>query len=124
MNMKNCGRRKITKHKEINDSEKYVTLYISSNFDSLDKMKITSSYSKGKLEISGNGLITSLDFKAKVRPQKYKKARYAIGNVSKNDISKIIGSLRNLRSHLMRRRGPNMSLRTATFTYQDSLRSV
>ena len=35
-------------------------------------------------------MITSLGFKAKVRPQKYKKARYAIKNVSKKDLSKII----------------------------------
>ena len=35
-------------------------------------------------------MITSLGFKAKVRPQKYKKARYAIGNVSKKDLSNII----------------------------------
>ena len=35
-------------------------------------------------------MITSLGFKAKVRPQKYKNARYAIGNVSKKDLSKII----------------------------------
>ena len=63
---------------------------ISLKFDSLDKMRITSSESKYKLEISGKGLITSLGFKAKVRPNKYKKARYAIGNVSKYDISKIV----------------------------------
>ena len=35
-------------------------------------------------------MITSLSLKAKVRPQKYKKERYAIGNVSKNDLSNII----------------------------------
>ena len=35
-------------------------------------------------------MITSLGFKAKVRPQKYKKARYAIENVSKKDLSKLI----------------------------------
>ena len=35
-------------------------------------------------------MITSLGFKAKVRPQKYKKARYSIGNISKKDLSKII----------------------------------
>ena len=63
---------------------------ISLKFDNLDKMKITSSESKGKLERSGKGLITSLGFKAKVRPQRYKKARYAIVNVSKKDISNII----------------------------------
>ena len=53
-------------------------------------MKITSSESKRKLEISEKGLINSLCFKVKLRPQKYKKARYAIGNVSKKDLSKII----------------------------------
>ena len=63
---------------------------ISSKSDSLDKIKITSSESKGKLERPGKGLITSLGFRSKVRPQKYKKARYAIGNVKKKDFSKII----------------------------------
>ena len=41
------------------------------------------------MERSGKGLITSLDFKAKVRPRKYQKARYDIIHVSKKDISKI-----------------------------------
>ena len=49
VNMKNCGRRNIRKHKEIKGSDKYVTLDISLHFDSLYKMKITSSYSKEKL---------------------------------------------------------------------------
>ena len=49
VNMKNCGRRKVRKHKEIRGSDKYVTLDISSKFDSLNKMKITSSDSKGKV---------------------------------------------------------------------------
>ena len=90
VNMKNCGRRNIRKHKDIKGSDKYVTLYISLKIDKLDKIKITSSYSKGKLERSGKGLITSLGFKAKLRPHKYKKARCAIVNVSKKDLSKII----------------------------------
>ena len=63
---------------------------ISLNFDNLDKIKITSSESEGKLERSEKGLITSMCFKAKVRPQKYKRARYATGNISKKDLSKII----------------------------------
>ena len=49
VNMKNCGRQKVRKHEEIKDSDKIVTLDISSKFDSVDKMKITSSESKGKL---------------------------------------------------------------------------
>ena len=39
---------------------------------------------------SGKGLIASLGFKTKARSQKYKKARYAVGNVCEKDISKII----------------------------------
>ena len=56
-------------------------------------MKITYSESKVKLEISGKGLITSLGFKTKAGSQKYKKARYAIVNVSKKGFSKIISEL-------------------------------
>ena len=72
VNMKNCGHRNVKKHIEIKVSDKYVTLNISLKFDSLDKMIITSSYSRVKLGISGNGLITSLGIKAKTRPNKYK----------------------------------------------------
>ena len=53
-------------------------------------MKNTSSESKGKLGRSGKGLVTALDFKTKVGLQKYKKARYAIVNVSKKDLLKNI----------------------------------
>ena len=35
-------------------------------------------------------MITSLGFKAKVRPHKYKKSGYAIGNVSTKELSNII----------------------------------
>ena len=43
INMKNCGRRNVRKHKDKMGSDNYVTLDISLTFDSLDKMKITSS---------------------------------------------------------------------------------
>ena len=46
MNMKNCGCRNVRKHREIKGSDKYITLDISLKFDSLGKMKITSSDSK------------------------------------------------------------------------------
>ena len=49
VNMKNCGCRKVRKHKEIKGSDNIVTLNISTKFDSLNKMKTTSSESKGKL---------------------------------------------------------------------------
>ena len=38
MNMKNCGRRKVRKHKEIKGSDKIITLNISEKFDSLNKI--------------------------------------------------------------------------------------
>ena len=88
--MKNCGRRKVRKHKDINGSYKCVNLDISENFDSLNNMETTSSEPKEKLEISGKGLTNALDFKTKVRSPKYKKVRYSIGNVSEKDLSKII----------------------------------
>ena len=66
VNMKNCGCRKVRKHKEIKDIDKIVTLDISANFDSLNNMETTSSESKEKLERSGKGLVTSMAFKTKV----------------------------------------------------------
>ena len=82
VNMKNCDRRKVRKHKGIKGSEKYVTLNISTKFDSINKMETTSSESKGKLGRSGKVLVTALALKTKLRSQKYKKARYDIGNFS------------------------------------------
>ena len=68
--MKNCGRHKVRKHKEIKGSDKIVTLDISEEFDSLNKMKTAFSESKGKLGRSGKGLVTALAFKTKVRLSK------------------------------------------------------
>ena len=68
--MKNCGRLNVIKHREIRGTDKNVTVDISLKFDSLYKIKITSSESKEKLERSGKGLITYLCFKSKLRPHK------------------------------------------------------
>ena len=46
LNMENCGRHYVRKHREIKGSDKYVTLEISLKFDTLEKMRITSSESK------------------------------------------------------------------------------
>ena len=43
VNMKNCGRHNVRKHREINDRYKYITLDISLKFGSLDKIIITFS---------------------------------------------------------------------------------
>ena len=95
VNMKNCGRHNIRKHRNIRGSDNYVTLDISLKSDSLENMKTKSSESIcfGKIR---KGLITSLGFNAKIRPHKYKKARYAIRNVSKKDLYKIMTEFEKL----------------------------
>ena len=101
VSMKHCGRRKVRKHKEIKGSDKIVTLNVSAKFDSLNKMETISSESKGKLGRSGKGLITTLALKNKVRLEKYKKARYAIGNVIMKELSNIIKEFEKLARYLM-----------------------
>ena len=116
VNMRNCGSCNVRKHRDIKGSDKYVTFDISLRFDSLDKMRITSSDSKDNLGRSGKGLIISLGIKAKVRPHKYKKERYAIGNVSKKDPSRIMREFETLPYEIIPiGRGLNMRLTTVTF---------
>ena len=55
VNMKSFGCQNVRKHKEIKGGDKCVTLDISLKFENLDRMKIKSSESKGKLEKSGKG---------------------------------------------------------------------
>ena len=72
VNMKNCGRCKVRKEKEIKGSDKIVTLNVSAKFDSLNKMETKSSESKVKLGRSGKGLVTALSIKTKVRSKNTK----------------------------------------------------
>ena len=101
MNMKICGRRKVRKHKEIKGSDKIVTMNVSAKFDSLNKKETTSSESKVNLERSGKGLVPDLDLNIKVRSQRFKKVRYAIGNVSMKDLSNIIKEFKKLSRYVM-----------------------
>ena len=96
MNTKNCGRRNVRKNREIKGSDKYTTLDILLKFGSLVKMRIKSSAPKHILGRPGKGLITSLGIKAKTRPKKHKKERYAMVNVSMNYVSKIIREFEKL----------------------------
>ena len=79
--MKNCGQRKVRKHKEIKGSDKcatlnmYEILNISENFDDLDKMETTSSESKVKMEGSGKGLVTALALKTKENSKNLQKGK-------------------------------------------------
>ena len=107
MNMRNFAQHNVRKHKEIKDSDERVTLNsyeilnISEKFDNLNNMETTSSESKLKLEVSGKGLATALALKTKARSKKYKKARYAIGNVSMKDLSNKIKEFEKLSLYLM-----------------------
>ena len=71
VNMRNCGKLNVRKHKEIKGSDKCVTLNmyeilnIPEKFDDLNKMETTSSESKVKMEGSGKGLVTALALKIK-----------------------------------------------------------
>ena len=106
VNMKNCGRLNVSKHIEIKGSDTYITLDIFLKFGSMDKMRISYSEPKDNLGRSGKGLITSLGLKAKSRPKKYKKARYAIGNVSMKNLLNIIGDFEKLPDKIYESRKP------------------
>ena len=111
VNMRNCGKRHFRKHREIKDSDELVTLKvyenmyeilkISEKFNNLDKMETTSSESKVKMEGSGKWLVTALDLKTKESSTRYKKARYAIGNVSMKDLSNKIKEFEKLLKYLI-----------------------
>ena len=88
--MKNCGRINVRKHRQIKDSDNYITLDTSLKFISLGKMIITSSDPKYYLGRSGKCFITSLGLNNNVRSNKYKNSRCVLTNVSMKDISKII----------------------------------
>ena len=67
----------------------------------MNKMKTISSESKGKLGRSGKGLVTALDLNTKVGSKQYKKARYAIVNVSMKELSNIIKEFGKISRYLM-----------------------
>ena len=106
MNMKICGQNIVRKHRGIKGSDKYVTLDILLKFDSLEKMRITSSESKYNLERSGKGLITSMGFKAKERTKRNKMEMHAIRTVSKKELSKIIRDFEKLPYERYERKRP------------------
>ena len=70
VNIKIYGRINVRKHREINGSDKYATLYMPLKFGSMGNMIITSSEPKDNFVISGKGLINSLGIKSKTRPKK------------------------------------------------------
>ena len=98
--MKKCGNRNCRKHIDIKNGEKYITLDISLEFGSLDKIKITSSDPKGYLGRLKKGLITSLGIKTNARSKNKKNSRYASSNFIMKDLSKIIKDFDNFHSKI------------------------
>ena len=90
VNMKNFGRRNVRKHMEIKGSDKYVTLDISSKFDSLDKIKITSSGGKREILKIRKGVDYLYEYQDQSKVAKIKKARYSIRNFNNKYLSNII----------------------------------
>ena len=79
VNMRNCGKRNFSKHREIKDSDERVTLNmyailkISEKFDDLNKMETSSSEAKVELARSGKWLVTDLALKTKARSKNSKR---------------------------------------------------
>ena len=72
VNMRNCGKRNVRKHKEIKKGDervtyenKYEILKISEKNGILDMMETTSSGSKAKMGRSGKVLVTALTLRTK-----------------------------------------------------------
>ena len=87
-------------------------------------MKIKYLELKDNLGRSGKGLITYMGLKAKARPKKYKKARYAIKTFSNKYLSKIIREFDQLPYKSYERRRPKHKPYDSYFNYQDRLQSV
>ena len=77
---------------------------------------MTSSAPKTYLGSLGKSLIAFLGLKAKSGLKAYKKARYAITNISMKDFSNIIWDFQNCVIKVMRLGGPNMIPLIVTFT--------
>ena len=97
--MKNYGHRNVRKHGDIKDGKNYTTLYISLNFVSLDKIKITTLEPKDYLVRSGKGLITYLGINTIRRPKKIKGQGFSL---LMSVLRIFLRLLRNIRIFLMR----------------------
>ena len=114
VNMKNHGRRNVRKHREIKNGEKYITLDISLNFCSLEKMKITSSEPKDYLGRSIKGLIASLGIKIIRRSKKIKKQGFPLLISVLKIFLRLLGNLRICLMRVLWVMGPVTCLMTVT----------
>ena len=96
VNMKNCGRCKVGKHKEIKGSDKYITLDISSKMDILDKMNTTSSESKEKFGNIRKGVGNRSGFQDQSKVAKIQKSGVPSEMSVRRTFRRLLRSLRKL----------------------------
>ena len=94
MNMTSCGRRNVSKHRDIKNGEKYIILDISSKLDCLDKRSVFSSEPKNYMGRPGKGLTTSLALRTK-SSNIIKKASFSITDITNKDFRKLPNNFRN-----------------------------
>ena len=79
--MKNCERCNVRKHREINNGEKYIILYIYYKLGCMEKREVTSSESNNYMGRPGNKMNTYLDLSTK-RSNKKQKAKFDITDIT------------------------------------------
>ena len=93
--MKICGSHNVRKHRDINNSGKYIILDIYFKLDCMDKREFTSSESNYYMGIIGKEMNTSMDFRTK-KSNKKQKSRFDINDITNQDFRKLIRKFNNL----------------------------
>ena len=106
VNMKYCGRCNVRKHREIKSSDKYVSWISCWNLRFWTIWESHLQIQKVIYEDQERGWLPLWVSRPKTMPKKYKKARYAIGNISKKEISEIIRKFEKLPYESYERKRP------------------
>ena len=99
VNMKNGGRRNVSRPREIKNSEHYIALEIYLKFGNLENMNIISSEPRDYLGRSGKRLSTSLGINTIIRSKILKRKGFPL---MKSVLRIFLKLLRNLRVCLLR----------------------
>ena len=92
--MKNCERFNVRKHREINNGEKYIILYIYYKLGCMDKREVTYSESRDCMGRPGKGIPTSLTLRNKT-PNKKQKVGTTITAINNQDNRKLLKGFKN-----------------------------
>ena len=94
VNITSFVRRKVRKHREIMNGEKYIILNISSKLHCVDKRGLNSSYSKDYMGRLCKCLTNSIDLRIKWSNNK-NKSRFAIADITNQYFRKLLRSFKN-----------------------------